>query len=464
MEEFDPLLEVSNLTDDSKLFHVLNASPKLEPAPPTPPQHTLVADPSSNLVSPSKRTFFPRFETPKKLRRAFKQTAACTPETAPMDDDSDGLSSDSNFQHQTEKEVTVRVDDCKEITFDKLLGRLRDSKDLTGVEIYRLTRVSNKRRRTHDEMMALFAAIQNMPCLTNLILNSFSFFDLEIIGPLVRNLKTLEKLHVHLVSGTVDIRFLDCLAEAPALKEISLDVQNSFPLHHLLCSKVLTRVVVPSERFKFDERHLVFAMNALEKNETLRILDLKPKLSSSDVRLISFGIRRNKALKILRFSYLVDEEGAAKVALLHFTNALAQNTCLEGVENHYRDLLRLRPMDAYRMLKLVEGHSTLKDFALFNREQVDQDMLEDMSQHKDNPPTDSFFSRIFCSSALPSPFVRLFPDDVSRFFQGTGDNDKDEGHLREFSNSISRLHDQLQESLAHLWSLRSSEQPQQQPQ
>lgn len=453
VEPVDPLLEVSNLTDDSKMFQSPSTPLKVERK-----NHFYFVAPPSEEITSSKRGIFSRFETPTKFRRAFTRTTASTPETATMDDDSDGLdgiSDDSKFHRQGESEVVIRVDDYKEVTFEKLVDQLGGNTELTGVEIHRLSRMGNQRKRTDEEMSVFFDTLQGIPNLKKLVLNSFSPFDLELIGSLIKNLKSLEKVHIHLVSGTVDSSLLDTMAEAPALRVVSLDVPCSFPLHLLLTSRSLTHVIVPSERFHFEEGQLVFAMNALENNGSLQVLDLKPKLTASEIRLLSFGIRRNSELKVLRFSFLADEADSGP-ALLHFGNALAQNKCLQAVQNHYGDLVQLSTADAYLLLKLVENHPTLKDCTIFDRERAEKAMREDKAQEKQSR---SFLSRMMCDSDL-TPLCP-FPDTVTRFFQTPTPN-LEETKLNTFTTSIMQMHDQLRQSFSKLMIFRPTGKPQQQ--
>ena len=446
VEAVDPLLEVSNLTDDSKMFQSLAMPLKKGERK----SRMAYVELSTQSVSGSKPSILSRFETPKKLRRAFTRATVSTPETAPMDEDSDDLdemSDDSKIYRVNESEVTIRLDDYKEVTFRKLIDRLCGNAEVTEVEIYRLSRICNQRRRTDEEMNLFFDALKSLPNLKKLAFISFSPFELELIISLIKNHKSLEKLHIHLVSGTVDSCLLDNLAESTVLREVSLDVQCSFPLHLLLCSRSLTHVRVPSERFRFDEGQLVFAMNALEKNRTLQVLDLKPKLNPSDVRLLSFGIRRNSELKILRFSFLADETDS-RPALLHFVKALAQNSALQTVQNHYGELLRLSSADAFRLRKLVANHPTLVDFAIFDPERSVRDTKDNTFHEKESA---SFLSRMMCNSELSS-LCRL-PDSVSRLFHNTTP-DGEESNLNKLTTSITQIHCQLQQSFAKLMPFR----------
>ena len=441
VEPVDPLLEVSSLTDDSKMFQSLAMPLKKGERK----SRLASAAPSTRVVSGYKPSVLSRFETPKKLRRAFTRATASTPETAPMDDDSDGfdeISDDSKFLRHIESEVTVRLDDYREVTFRKLIDRLSGNVEVSEVEVYRLSRICNQRRRTDEEMNAFFDALQSLPNLKKLALKCFSPFDLELIISLIKNHKTLEKLHIHLVSGTVDSCLLENLAESTALREVSLDVQCSFPLHLLLASRSLTHVRVPSERFRFDEGQLVFAMNALEKNRTLKVLDLKPKMNPSDVRLLSFGIRRNSELKILRFSFLADETDSGP-ALLHFVKALAQNSGLQTVQNHYGELLRLASTDAFRLRRLVENHPTLVDFAIFEPERSEKVTEDDMFPEEESA---SFLSRMMCNTELS--FCRV-PDSVTSLFHNTTP-DGEESNLKKLSVCIVQIHGQLRKSFAKL--------------
>jgi len=467
VEPVDPLLEVSHLTDDSKLFQTLLSSlpPKVERrttiayTPPQAEQDVLfVARQPSGVSSfsskPTTTSMVPRFETPERTLKTLVITGTGTPETLPLEDDdgeSDEKSDDSKFQRPKKSEATIQVDDYKEITFSRMVDRLRGNTEIRRIQISRLSRMRNQRNRTDEEMSSLFDVLHTLPNLYKVVLRSFSQFDLELIGSFVKKHKSLERLHIHLVSGTADAAFLEHLAQSTSLREVSIDVQRSFPLHLLLSSKSLKHLIVPSERFYFDEDQLVFAMAALEKNSTLKVLDMKPKLTAADLRLLSFGIRRNSTLKILRFSFLADDNNSGP-SLLHFSNALAYNSTLQTVQNHYRGLLSLSPVDSRRVLQVIENHSTLKDCSIFKVEQTVKEREDPIHQDKE-----SFLARIMCHSDLSS--LCRFPDSVSKFWQtnnnSSSDRETKDATMTKITTSISQMHNHLQQSFAKMMSFRS---------
>jgi hypothetical protein len=376
----DPLLELSNLTDDSKLT-------------------------KGNQQSKRQGRLFSIFDTQKNSRDVSK-SAPSTPITLPPSEPSkpsrdkhskgthrlEDFANDNKFLRRSESEVSFRVDDFNAVEFDKLVSCLYGNKDLTSVEVTRQRHITNERTRTLAEMAQLVTSLRSIPNLTKVILNSFHTSDLGMVCSLVKGIKTLEKFHLHLISGTVDTSILDILADAQSLKELSLDVQASFPLYLLLSSESIVRIAVPSETFSFKERHLVLAMQALTKNQNLRILDLKPKMSPSDVRLLSLGIRKNSNLKVLRFSFLADETEASS-ALHHLCESMATHTSLRTVVNHYAKLLHVPALDAYKMIKILKANDSLKTFDLFDDETAEAEMIEDIPSTWEN----KILSTLFCN-------------------------------------------------------------------
>lgn len=388
--DVDPLLEVSNLTDDSKLLKLFANETKAD--------NTAQQEQKFEASKPQHRNVLSMFESPKKMRRTSKSSTS-TPVTVPIDEDLDRLddmSDDSKYRRLSQSEVSIRIDDFKAITFEKLISCFYGNEDLATVEVTRLRSVSNQRTRTQDEMILFFAALRSLPNLKKLILNSFNTSDLAVICSFLRGHKTLEKIHLHLISGTVDKVVLDILSEIDSLKEVSLDVQSSFPLYLLLVSDTILRIAIPSETFSFKERHLVLTMQALAKNNTLRILDMKPKMSPSDVRLLSFGIRGNTRLRVLRFSFLANETEAGS-ALIHLCETIATNSSLRTVENHYARLVRVEQVDAYRMLKVLKANDSLEGLDLFDDETAEKQMNDDVPTSWEN----SMFSKLMCETDLP---------------------------------------------------------------
>lgn len=391
----DPLLELSNLTDDSKLLAA--------DAPAGDGKQSNKNNEQPMEIPPTRTRqgrLFSIFDTQKSSRDVSDSSPSTPVPSLPPSKDGnshrhghrlDDFVNDSKYLRRSQSEISIRIDDFNPDEFDKLVSCLYGNKDLTSVEVTRLRNISNQRCRTLAEVALLVTSLRSMPNLTKVILNSFNTSDLGMVCSLIKGVKTLEKFHLHLISGTVDRVLLDILADVQSLKEISLDVQSSFPLYLLLASESIVRIAVPSETFSFKERHLDLSIQALSKNNNLRILDLKPKMSPSDVRLLSFGVRRNSSLKVLRFSFLTDETQAS-AALQHLCESMATNSSLRTVVNHYAKLLHVPALDAYRMIKILKSHDSLKTFDLFDDETAEAEMNDDIP----SPWENSIFSTLLC--------------------------------------------------------------------
>jgi hypothetical protein len=247
----------------------------------------------------------------------------------------------------------------------------------------------DSRMRNLSEMAAFFAAIRGLPHLNELILCNFNESDLDLISSFVNHHPTLEKLHLCFTSGTVDVALFEILAEAPALKELSLEVQQTFSPSILLLapSNTLTHLSVPTESFKFDEKQLVAAMQALEQNETLILLDLKPKLSLLGIRALSYGIEDNKRLESLKLSFSAEDEEDASKGLLDLAHVVSRNSSLKVVQNYQSNSVRVEKTDMLctGTLQRLEFNETKEEFSVFgsshriHNNTNDEKFLEDNS-------------------------------------------------------------------------------------
>lgn len=368
----DPVLDLSNLTDDSKIHGANSSGAGLKQS---------MGDHNSKQIPPPKTRqgrLLSIFDT-RKSSRDVSRSSFSTSDTLPLSKHAhrlDDIANDYKFLRQSQSELSIRVDAFTAKEFDKLVDCLYGNKDLTSVEVTRQRNISNQRCRTMAEVAILVTSLRSLPNLSKLILNCFNSSDIGMLCSLVKGTKRLEKFHLHFISGTVDTVFLDILAGVQSLKEISLDVQSSFPLYLLLASESIVRIAVPSESFSFKERHLVLTMQALTKNHNLRILDLKPKMSPSDVRSLSVALRGNTGLKVLRFSFLADETHASS-ALQHLCESMASNTSLRTLVNHDAKLLRVPALDAYRMIKVLKSNDSLTTYDLFDDETAEAEIIND---------------------------------------------------------------------------------------
>jgi hypothetical protein len=146
----------------------------------------------------------------------------------------------------------------------------------------------------------------------------------------------------------------------------------------------LTHLSVPTESFKFDEKQLVAAMQALEQNETLILLDLKPKLSLLGIRALSYGIEDNKRLESLKFSFSAEDEEDADKGLLDLAHAVSRNSSLKVVQNYQSKSVRVDKTDMLctGSLQRLGFYETKEEFSVFgssHRIHNDENLLEDNS-------------------------------------------------------------------------------------
>lgn len=292
-----------------------------------------------------------------------------------------------------------------------------------------------------EEVANFFAILRSLPLLKSLFLYNFNTQDMDLISSFVRDHPTLHRLHLHFTSGTVDTTFLDIAAEAPVLENISIDVQSSFPFGLLLSSSSITEVSIPSETFHFDEEHFVSAMQAIESNQVLTSLDMKPQLSRLGIRAMAFGLEDNKKLQYLRFSYLTNETEAG-VAVVRLGHALSQNKTLLSVENYYSKHLQIPKLDMHRVYNVLESNETLVVLALFDntapRPQGDEEFIF---------APNGFFSSWFCGYEAPcmpwkqESASRLSSNSVASSFQQSF-----LGAVRQSTAALSNLQSSLKQN------------------
>lgn len=261
--------------------------------------------------------------------------------------------------------ITMFVDDFELWEFEELVDSVLGNKSLTSVEVYRLTDDSNTRVRSEEEMKALFGALRGLPSITEIILWNFDDTDLDLITSLVKRHGTIEKFRLHFTHGAIGEALLADLAEVPLLSDISLEMQESFPLSDLLSSKTLTHLRIPSKNFDYSDDYFVKAMQALESNDTLRVLDVRPRLSRLSMRALSFAIEENYKMERLCFSYLETDQEAGK-ALVDLAQALSRNSTLKSIKNHMSAYLSIKKVHEETILEMLNHNETLEVLDIFD--------------------------------------------------------------------------------------------------
>lgn len=326
------------------------------------------------IKSPSRTLFRSKFTTPPRERSSLSCTKDRSPDitlaTVPSEEEW-ALDCENS---PISRDVIIYVDDYESKTFEMLMNTLETNDVLTRVEIHRLREKTHHRLRTIEEMCHFFKVIRALPELKELALYNFDNCDLDLITCLLFRHPTLEILHLHLTDSTVDRAMMDVLTDAPLLHDITLEVQQSFPLATLLDSKTLTILRVLSQHFEFEDDHMVEAMHALAHNRTLALLDLQPTISSFGLRAMSSAVEGNNTLELLTFSFLANNERQTGNALIDLSTGLSRNSNLKIVQNRCSAYIRVRKRDQEKALGMLQFHKSLEqfDFSEYNMDDEDE--------------------------------------------------------------------------------------------
>ena len=259
------------------------------------------------------------------------------------------------------------IDDFRKSAFARIVASLAEKKKLRQVVIHRGGcggSICLGSGRSAEELEELFKALLLLPKLKTLVLWNFGQRDLKLLAAMLRQHNTLLNFQLHLTSGAADDDLLCALASAPALKQVNLVMNKSFPVGEVLKSKTIQALRVISRSYAFNDDHLLSLIEALRYHKTLEILDLEPAISSLSFQTLASALWTNEKLDTLKLSYAADVK-AGSASVLALSNLLNVNSKLKEVWNHsFADLKVSRRCQVYT-LESLEENCVVKKFHFF---------------------------------------------------------------------------------------------------
>jgi hypothetical protein len=250
-----------------------------------------------------------------------------------------------------------------------------------------------------EELFRFFSAVKTLPKLETVVYINFSEESVAIMADWMYFHPTLKKIHVHFVSGAVDSGFFEALSSITNLEEVELDMRESFSVSEILRSNVRTFRVL-SDKFEFDDSHILEFSRELESNKSLVVLDFEPKISISSLRALSHAFRRNRTLQKFFFSFTNFSYDGGYV-LLDMMQVLEGNTTLRVIWNRCFEHVHVTKGFQDHVLKSLENNNTLERFRFFNEDfefyESASRLLEVNSDRKRNQMSYAWMDIVCCS-------------------------------------------------------------------
>jgi hypothetical protein len=274
------------------------------------------------------------------------------------------------FHSESEKssKVELYIDHYGPRTFFRLMKDLKYNELITELHIFRSWNEDVTRSRNKADICILFDAIRTLPRLNKLELSNFLPAELDLVKGSQWVNPVMRSLRIHLCNGVFSKNLLKNVASIPALSELSLEVNKSFPFHHVLDSKSLQSLSLEGSGVRLEHAHVMELVYVLRKNDTLKRLSLEPSITSKSFKFMSYGLSSNHGLEDLRVNILPGTSLQTNEAIQEFAKALRHNTSLKSVWNTNYSELRISDSVSNKLFKNMSINNVLQEMLLFEEE------------------------------------------------------------------------------------------------
>jgi hypothetical protein len=267
--------------------------------------------------------------------------------------------------------LKLYIDDYQVSIFDRIVESFYGNKSLKTLTISRSKEGSFGSERTIAEMVCLFEAIRCLPHLETLILWNART---DILPALVENLpRSLEKLCLQVVDGTVSNNILDIIAEKENLQNIQLETRGSMELGRLVNSSSIKSLRVCGLWYDMDEHHMQCFADSLYSNldSPLKALDIQPTMNLSSWKYLATALRFNTRVRTLKMSFIGDSVAERDAAAVELAELLHANTALSHISNYTSDAVNVSAEIASGIvMEALQANAILHKFHFFQEESM----------------------------------------------------------------------------------------------
>jgi len=300
--------------------------------------------------------------------------------------------------------LKLYIDLYEKAAFEELMSNLTGNREVKEIQVFRSWEQEGKaeRTRTKEDIALLFKTIGSLPNLETLNLANFLGIDVHFVCLSEWQNQNLKNVRIHLCKGALSKRLLSVLAQLPALKDVTLEMNNSFPFHILLQSATLESLTIVENGFDVDNLHAMEVVQEISKNETLKKLTIEPPMKPRTFKLLISALGKNMGIEEFNFSLLPGADADTNRVLNELARTLGTNASLKSVHNLKYDKLEVedeRTCDA--LMKALSDNYIIEDFLVFDEEPWFRDRKERILK-ENKMEYDSMFPQVFkCGHDLP---------------------------------------------------------------
>jgi hypothetical protein len=265
--------------------------------------------------------------------------------------------------------LTLKLDEYDNEQFENLMKQLKNRTDLTELEIYRNNPGKDGRgagTRSMSDLGAFFSEVGGLTQLQELVLWNFNPDTSWLLTCFLKERPILRSFRLHYSRGSINNDLTKALVQLPTLTDVVLEMQQDFALDILFTSSSLRNLKI-NGLYHVGRRNFARAMRILGRNNhTLRILDLKPEISSVSIRDLSEAIQQNQTMEKLYFSFRDDDVDVSGEALIDLTHALTKNHSLKEVVNRNHHSVQVSNNQKATACASLASNKILERFQFYN--------------------------------------------------------------------------------------------------
>jgi hypothetical protein len=258
------------------------------------------------------------------------------------------------------------IDHYSQSAFTTLMLELKGNVQVVELHVFRPWEENVERLRNTQDIEHLFQTIRSLPNLKILNLANFLVEEIRDIAFSQWQNESLHTILIHLCTGTISERLLTILAGLPALQDLTLELNDSFPFHILLSSRTLESLSIVANDFHVDNLHAMEMITRLHKNRILKNLTIEPPLQLRTIKFLAAALRKNIGIERLKFSILPGNPADNNSVICELAHTLMYNTSLKSIVNINYSALNVKEMTCDRVMEALSKNFTIEELLLFN--------------------------------------------------------------------------------------------------
>lgn len=272
------------------------------------------------------------------------------------------------YDDESTSTLTLFIDHYGPTAFRNLAESLMFNDRVSDLRIFRRWDDSIEMKRDEAEIHLLFRAIRSLPRLESLQLANFGKGELDSVSVSAWHNASLKKLKIHVCKGAISNRLLETLAGMPALKELVLEMNETFPLYLLLASTTLESLTVAANNYRIANLHLTKAFHHLGKNISLKVLTMEPPIDMRSFKFLAYSLRDNIELEELKVHVLAGNRHESGGAANEIARMLQSNSSLKKLWNLNFANVHLPENSCKLLLTAFAENTTVEEFLFFEEQ------------------------------------------------------------------------------------------------